>query len=169
MAAPYVSGVVALMLSANPHLTESQVREIITSTSANSTNTSQPITPPTQPITPAQPGLAIPSLLPALSSFLPLDLINIIPIGAQLPFSLQSQALTSTPVLPVVVSFSMSENHLRLRFSDAATLTVQQSNYYSPSLTQPFTQFTLNFYDNTPSGNPEDILDNQYNNDDYWQ
>lgn len=38
MAAPHVAGVVALMLSANPNLTESQVRNILTKTSANSKN-----------------------------------------------------------------------------------------------------------------------------------
>lgn len=36
MATPYVSGVVALMLSANKSLTDAQVRRIITSTTANS-------------------------------------------------------------------------------------------------------------------------------------
>jgi subtilisin len=37
MASPHVAGVVALMLSANPNLTEGQVRQIITSTARNST------------------------------------------------------------------------------------------------------------------------------------
>jgi subtilisin family serine protease len=40
MAAPYVAGVVALMLSANHNLTESQIRNIITSTAGNSTQSS---------------------------------------------------------------------------------------------------------------------------------
>jgi len=40
MASPYVAGVVALMLSANHNLTESQVREIVTSTAGNSTQSS---------------------------------------------------------------------------------------------------------------------------------
>ncbi|AUT03878.1 peptidase S8 [Nostoc sp. CENA543] len=38
MASPYVAGVVALMLSANPNLTESQIRQIITGTAGNSNN-----------------------------------------------------------------------------------------------------------------------------------
>jgi subtilisin family serine protease len=36
MAAPHVAGVVALMLSANPNLTDAQVRQIVTSTAENS-------------------------------------------------------------------------------------------------------------------------------------
>ncbi|MFN6537120.1 MAG: S8 family peptidase [Nostoc sp. EkiNYC01] len=41
MAAPHVAGVVALMLSANPNLTDAQVRQIVTETAGNSTqNTS---------------------------------------------------------------------------------------------------------------------------------
>ncbi|MDZ8108915.1 MAG: S8 family peptidase [Nostoc sp. DedQUE12a] len=39
MAAPYVAGVVALMLSANPSLTPEQIRQIITETAGNSTQT----------------------------------------------------------------------------------------------------------------------------------
>lgn len=38
MASPYVAGVVALMLSANPTLTETQIREIITSTAGNNSS-----------------------------------------------------------------------------------------------------------------------------------
>jgi hypothetical protein len=37
MASPHVAGVVALMLSANPNLTDAQVRQILTDTSGNST------------------------------------------------------------------------------------------------------------------------------------
>ncbi|MCC5609443.1 S8 family serine peptidase [Nostoc sp. CHAB 5834] len=37
MAAPHVAGVVALMLSANPNLTDAQVRQIVTETAENST------------------------------------------------------------------------------------------------------------------------------------
>ncbi|MEH2005175.1 S8 family peptidase [Nostoc sp.] len=39
MAAPHVAGVVALMLSANPKLTDAQVREIVADTAGNSTQT----------------------------------------------------------------------------------------------------------------------------------
>ncbi|MEH2277942.1 MAG: S8 family peptidase [Nostoc sp.] len=39
MAAPHVAGVVALMLSANPNLTDAQVRQIVTETAGNSTQT----------------------------------------------------------------------------------------------------------------------------------
>lgn len=46
MATPYVSGVVALMLSANPNLTVTQVREIITSTTDNSNSNTTPTTSP---------------------------------------------------------------------------------------------------------------------------
>jgi subtilisin family serine protease len=35
MAAPHVAGVVALMLNANPNLTDAQVRQIITATAGN--------------------------------------------------------------------------------------------------------------------------------------
>ncbi|QFS48021.1 S8 family peptidase [Nostoc sphaeroides] len=37
MAAPHVAGIVALMLSANPNLTDAQVRQIVTETAGNST------------------------------------------------------------------------------------------------------------------------------------
>ena len=40
MASPHVAGIVALMLSANPNLTEAQVRQIVTETAGNSTHTS---------------------------------------------------------------------------------------------------------------------------------
>ncbi|MEH1944025.1 MAG: S8 family peptidase [Nostoc sp.] len=39
MAAPHVAGVVALMLSANPNLTDAQVRQIVAETAGNSTET----------------------------------------------------------------------------------------------------------------------------------
>ncbi|MDJ0674473.1 MAG: S8 family peptidase [Calothrix sp. MO_167.B42] len=41
MASPHVAGVVALMLSANPDLTTTQIRQIITDTSGNSTQTTE--------------------------------------------------------------------------------------------------------------------------------
>jgi subtilisin family serine protease len=49
MATPYVAGVVALMLSANPNLTVAQVREIITSTAGNTDTNATPTTPTTGP------------------------------------------------------------------------------------------------------------------------
>ncbi|MEH1852817.1 MAG: S8 family peptidase [Nostoc sp.] len=39
MATPHVAGIVALMLSANPNLTDAQVRQIVTETAGNSTQT----------------------------------------------------------------------------------------------------------------------------------
>ncbi|MEH1766653.1 S8 family peptidase [Nostoc sp.] len=39
MATPHVAGIVALMLSANPNLTDAQVRQIVTGTAGNSTQT----------------------------------------------------------------------------------------------------------------------------------
>jgi subtilisin family serine protease len=44
MASPFVAGVVALMLSANPTLTESQIRQIITGTAGNSISNNTPTT-----------------------------------------------------------------------------------------------------------------------------
>jgi subtilisin family serine protease len=52
MASPYVSGVVALMLSANPNLTVAQVRNIITSTAGNSNSSATPTTPSTPSTSP---------------------------------------------------------------------------------------------------------------------
>ncbi|MDB9487329.1 S8 family peptidase [Dolichospermum circinale CS-537/01] len=97
MAAPHIAGVVALMLSANPNLTESQVRQIIISTSANSTS-------PTEPTTPTQPGLEFPSFFPPLDSFFPLELTNIV---SQLPLSFQSPTLTSTTLPPSLETSSL--------------------------------------------------------------
>ncbi|MFM6000328.1 MAG: S8 family peptidase [Dolichospermum sp.] len=89
MAAPHIAGVVALMLSANPNLTESQVRGIIISTSANSTSSQEPTTP-------TQPGLEFPSFFPPLDSFFPLELNNLTDIISQLPLSFQT---TPPPIL----------------------------------------------------------------------
>ncbi|MDB9521854.1 S8 family peptidase [Dolichospermum circinale CS-1225] len=97
MAAPHIAGVVALMLSANPNLTESQVRQILISTSANSTS-------PTEPTTPTQPGLEFPSFFPPLDSFFPLELTNVV---SQLPLSFQSPTLTSTTLPPSLETSSL--------------------------------------------------------------
>jgi hypothetical protein len=137
MAAPHIAGVVALMLSANPKLTESQVRQIITSTSANSTN-------PSEPTKPSEPGLKMPSLFPPLDSFFPLDLINMINIGSKLPFNLQSQSSNSIPLPPVVVS--MNENQLTLRFGNLESSPAQQSSYYSQNLSFTFTESGIHYY-----------------------
>lgn len=67
MAAPHVAGVVALMLGANPNLTETQVRNIITSTTENS---------------PEEPTQPTPSPFPFPIDLLPFGLID---IGASLP------------------------------------------------------------------------------------
>ncbi|MTJ10534.1 S8 family peptidase [Anabaena sp. UHCC 0204] len=155
MAAPHIAGTVALMLSANPNLTENQIRQIITSTAANSTNTSEPTTP-------SQPGLEFPSFFPPLDSFFPLELINIV---SQLPFSLQSQAPISIPLPPIVVS--ISENQLRLRFGDRETSPAPQSSYNNERAVHPFIQLTLHYYDNTSSKNYVNNLNNQ-ENETYW-
>jgi subtilisin len=159
MAAPHVAGVVALMLSANPNLTESQVRQIITSTSANSTNSSEPTTP-------SQPGLEIPSLFPPLDSFFPLEFMNVINLVSQLPFSLESQSSKSIPLPPVVVS--ISENQLKFQVGDLKTSPAQQSSYYSQNLEHSFTHSVLHYYDQTLSNNSKDNLDSQ-DQEDYWQ
>jgi len=159
MAAPHIAGVVALILSAMPNLTETQVRQIIISTSQNSTNP-QPTTP-----TPS-PGLQMPSLFPPLDSFFPLQFINLIDIGSKLPFSLQSQSSNSIPLPPIVVS--VSENSLKLRFGSLETSPAQQSSDQSQSLTYTFTQSTLHYYDDqTLSNNSKDSFDSQ-DNKEYW-
>lgn len=150
MAAPHIAGVVALMVSANHNLTESQILKIITSTSVNSTN-------PPEPTTPTQPGLKMPSLFPPLDPFFPLDLINIV---SKLPFSLQSQEPTAIPLPPVIIS--MRENQLILSFSNLETLPPQPSDYSQQKPANPFLiQVTLHYYDSPASNNGEHSLDNQ--------
>ena len=61
MAAPHVAGVVALMLSANPNLTDSQVRQILADTSSNSEQGSTPTPKP-------KPGFDFGDIFPGLSS-----------------------------------------------------------------------------------------------------
>lgn len=130
MAAPHVAGVVALMLSANPNLTESQVREIIISTAENGTNPQQP--------QPTNPSPSMPSFFPPLDSFLPFDMID---IGSQFPtdigniggsFPLPFQSESSQ--LPSVV-VSISNEDLGLKFGDFNTKTpnLETLNYYSES------------------------------------
>lgn len=124
MAAPHIAGVVALMLSANPNLTESQVRQIIISTSANSTS-------PTEPTTPTQPGLELPSFFPPLDSFFPLELTNVV---SQLPLSFQTPTLTSITLPPMFLSLETSP--------------VQPSDYSQEKQANPFfMQLTLHYYE----------------------
>ncbi|MDM3854510.1 MAG: S8 family peptidase, partial [Aphanizomenon gracile PMC649.10] len=151
MAAPHIAGVVALMLSANPNLTDIQVRQIIISTSANSTN-------PPDPTTPTQPGLKMPSFFPPLDSFFPLQLINIV---SKLPLVLQSQSPSSIPLASVIVSIS-SENQLKLCFDNLETSPTRQSSYSNEKLTNPFLiQLTLHYYDSPASNNLKNSIENQ--------
>ncbi|MEA5577350.1 S8 family peptidase, partial [Anabaena sp. UHCC 0451] len=123
MAAPHVAGVVALMLSANPNLTESQVRDIITSTAENDTN-------PQQPSQPTNPMPSLPFPFPIID--LPFNLIDIgsqfpVDIGSQFPISFQAQSTISLP--PIVLS--VGENNLELQFGDFASKTsnVEEFSY----------------------------------------
>ena len=143
MAAPHIAGVVALMLSANPNLTDIQVRQIIISTSANSTN-------PPDPTTPTEPGLRMPSFFPPLDSFFPLELINIV---SKLPLGLQSP--NSIPFASVIVSTS-SGNQFKLLFDYLETSPTRQSGDSNEKPTNPFLiQLTLHYYDGTASNNIE--------------
>lgn len=157
MAAPHIAGVVALMLSANPNLTDIQVRQIIISTSANSTN-------PPDPTTPTQPGLKMPSFFPPLDSFFPLELINIV---SKLPLVLQSQSPSSIPLASVIVSIS-SENQLKLCFDNLETSPTRQSSYSNEKLTNPFLiQLTLHYYDSPASNNLKNSIENQ-DDENFW-
>lgn len=130
MAAPHVAGVVALMLSANPNLTESQVREIIISTAENGTNPQQ-----TQP---SNPSPSLPSFFPPLDSFFPIDMIDIgsqFPtdignIGGSFPLPFQSE---STQLPSVVVSISNEDLGLKFGDFNAKTANLETLNYYSES------------------------------------
>lgn len=153
MAAPHIVGVVALMLGANPNLTESQVRQILTMTSANSTS-------PTEPTTPTQPGLQFPSFFPPLDSFFPLELNNLTDIIPELPLSFQSPTLTSTTLPPIFLS--MGENSLTLSFN-METLPVQPSDDSQKKEANPFlTRLTLQYYESgkAPCQNETDRLYN---------
>jgi subtilisin family serine protease len=115
MAAPHVAGVVALMLSANPNLSESQVRDMITSTAENGTNSQEPSQP-------SNPMPSIPSNFPPLDSFFPINSIN---IGSQFPFDigslfpLGSQTESATQLPPIVLS--VGDNSLQLKFGNVST------------------------------------------------
>jgi subtilisin len=156
MAAPHVAGVAALMLSANPNLTESQIRQIMITTSANSANDPEPTTP-----APSLPGFELPSFFPPLDSFFPLELINIINIGSQLPFpfGIQSPASGSTPFPAVVVS--ISNNQLTFSFGDLASSPAPQSGYSRE--TKPLIELTLRYYDSSISDYSVDSLDDYDN------
>lgn len=151
MATPHIAGVVALMLSANKNLNETQIRQIITSTAANSNTTSDPTKPtPTPTPTPSQPGFDMPSLLPPLDTLLPKELIN---IGSQLPLDFPSQASiinkTPTPQPPSVV-LQIGENDLKLRLGDRETppLQISTAQYSIPSKSvYSFNQSVWEHYD----------------------
>ncbi|MBD2295708.1 S8 family serine peptidase [Anabaena sphaerica FACHB-251] len=109
MAAPHVAGVVALMLSANPNLTEGQVRDIITSTAENDPN-------PQQPSQPSNPMPSLPFPFPIPIDLLPFGLID---IGSAFPIGFQAQS--TIPLPPIVLS--VGNNNLKLSFGDFGTKT----------------------------------------------
>lgn len=137
MAAPHVAGVVALLLSANPNLSESQVRDIITNTAENSTNSPQPSQP-------SNPTPSMPSLFPPLDSFFP---INSIDIGSQFPFDIGSLfPLGSQTQLPPIV-MSVGDNSLELKLGNASTATSTTAYFTYDSKNN--NKWELRFYDST--------------------
>lgn len=138
MAAPHVAGVVALILSANRNLTDSQVREIITNTANNTTPTPEP----SQPSNPS-PSLPFPFPIDLLP--FSLDIGSLLPnIGSQFP-NLGSQAQSTIPLPSIVLS--VSENSLQVRFGDNSTETpkIATFSYYGENNDQ----WALRYYDST--------------------
>ncbi|WP_071189916.1 S8 family peptidase [Trichormus sp. NMC-1] len=119
MAAPHVAGVVALILSANRSLSDSQVREIITSTANNTT----PTPAPSQPSNPS-PSLPFPFPIDLLP--FSLDIGSLLPnIGSLFPLGSQGQSTIQLP--PIVLS--VGENSLEFRFRDVGTGTQKIANF----------------------------------------
>ncbi|MEA5616901.1 S8 family peptidase [Cronbergia sp. UHCC 0137] len=141
MATPHVAGVVALMLSANPNLTEGQVRNIIINMAENGTKVSEGI----QPINPTPSNS---SLLSGLGSFFsPRQLLNLFNIVSRLPLGFFRSEETGS-LLPVLVS--IGENTLTLQFGNASQPKTEDFSYYSEnneSLVNPIPYY----YDGTGS------------------
>ena len=101
MAAPHVAGVVALMLSANPNLTDAQVRQIVAETAENSTqstNSSSNISSsvPSQAMSTtsyAYADTAVNSLQSTISSFSSFNISNV--------SSLARQVISNNNLLPI--------------------------------------------------------------------
>ncbi|MBD2666647.1 peptidase S8 and S53 subtilisin kexin sedolisin [Richelia sinica FACHB-800] len=148
MASPHVAGVVALMLSANPNLTESQVRTIVMDTSVNGNNQQ---TPPS-----SQPSFDSPSLFPPFDSILPIDLISRV-VEGNFTFNAQSESKNKTepPVQfpPVVVA--IGEDGLELRFGDTETSTpkIESINYQNVNNDRLVNQASLSLSRYYDSGN----------------
>ncbi|MGM3304572.1 S8 family peptidase [Anabaena sp. WFMT] len=127
MAAPHVAGVVALMLSANPNLTDSQIRDIITRTAENGTQTPEP-TQPSNP-TPSLPfpfPIELPFSLINIGSLFPFDNIgSLFPLEAQSTIPLESVVLsvgdmsTATPNVEEFSYHNQSHDRWELRYYDS--------------------------------------------------
>ncbi|TAE61319.1 MAG: peptidase S8 [Nostocales cyanobacterium] len=127
MAAPHVAGVVALMLSANPNLTATQVRDILINTADNSANPQQP----NQPLNPS------PSPFPFPIDLFPIGLIDIgssfpnigsgFPDLGSFPVGFQTE---STVTFPSVI-VSVGDNKLGLEFGDIETSQVKSIEQFS--------------------------------------
>ncbi|MEA5553958.1 S8 family peptidase [Anabaena cylindrica UHCC 0172] len=128
MAAPHVAGVVALMLSANPNLTDSQIRDIITRTAENGTQTPEP----TQPSNPS-PSLPFPFPFPIE---LPFSLIN---IGSLFPFN------NIGSLFPLEAQSIIPSESVVLSAGDMSTATpkVEEFSYHN----QSNDRWELRYYD----------------------